>query len=91
MATLTKSEVNKLLLDEKLLNEVKATRAYKPRVTKRPSFEKLFTEYIVEGKTANTLAKKYGVTPTTVRRWFSDMKRARLEQLRTEEKTGVSA
>lgn len=89
---ITTNELNELLLDESKLQSVVAKRK-RTRSSKRPDFETLFQEYVLDGQSSSVLAKKYDVTPVTVRRWFAEMKQERLKQLllKQQEQQGVTA
>lgn len=77
---ITKNEVNQMLLNGDL--NTKKKRKVSVRFTTKPSFEQLFNEYVVEAKTSTELAEKYNVSPSTVRAWYSRMKRERLQELK---------
>lgn len=82
--TLTREEVNELLRDKTKLEALRKKKLV-TRKSKRPSFEELFTKYVIDGRTADDVCQDYEVTPVTVRRWFSEMKRARIKEIMLED------
>lgn len=76
----TKEELNKMLLDG-IDTATAKQRTRRARKTSRPTFEELYTNYVIEAKTSTELAEYYNVKPSTVRAWFSRMKRERLREL----------